>query len=77
MKGLKKRTFSAGREPGISLCEPYSLVLSDHTAGAGCAADKVDPVSGGHGERGVRPLQSLSPVDDPMRVVTRRGAADL
>lgn len=27
MKGSKKRSFSAGKEPGISLCEPYSLVL--------------------------------------------------
>jgi len=27
MKGSKRRSFSAGKEPGISLCEPYSLVL--------------------------------------------------
>ncbi|WP_440950888.1 hypothetical protein [Methanosphaerula subterraneus] len=27
MKGSKKRSSTAGKEPGISLCEPYSLVL--------------------------------------------------
>lgn len=27
MKGSKKRSSPTGKEPGISLCEPYSLVL--------------------------------------------------
>lgn len=27
MRGERKRSFSAGKAPGISLCEPYSLVL--------------------------------------------------
>jgi hypothetical protein len=27
MKGSKKHSFTAEKEPGISLCEPYSLVI--------------------------------------------------